>query len=322
MPSHRDRDRDREREHGHDRTRSLDRNHDLPEGISPISESDYFVKNSEFSIWLKDEKEKVCLVAISLVTSARTLSRAYIGSTLMNSRATGREGENTYFRKFVKAWNRGKLPRYLYRGAGSLPVSKQTGYKWSFASKGSGADERAIKSVREEVDSATYSRSREPRGGSSANGGSNRVLGPTLPSASDLTLAREAASEYQAVERDLKRKRERAEAKDRIEDMVGPREVGREGMLEKKRARRENDKAFREKGDDGFEADESTLLGGGDSFRDHIARRDAARRRYEEKRASTRDDKEAMTRERTNAMREKEKATMDMFQQLAKERFG
>jgi hypothetical protein len=50
--------------------------------------------------------------------------------------------------------------------------------------------------------------------------------------------------------------------------MVGPKEVGKEGMLEKKRARREDDRAFREKGDDGFEADESTLLGGGDSFRD------------------------------------------------------
>jgi hypothetical protein len=51
--------------------------------------------------------------------------------------------------------------------------------------------------------------------------------------------------------------------------MVGPKEVGREGMLEKKRARREGDRAFREKGDDGFvEADEKTLLGGGDSFRE------------------------------------------------------
>jgi hypothetical protein len=66
----------------------------------------------------------------------------------------------------------------------------------------------------------------------------------------------------------MKRKRDRAEAKERVEDMVGPKEVGKEGMLEKKRARRETDRAFREKGDDGFEADESTLLGGGDSFRD------------------------------------------------------
>jgi hypothetical protein len=66
----------------------------------------------------------------------------------------------------------------------------------------------------------------------------------------------------------LKRKRERAEAKERVEDMVGPKEVGREGALEKKRARRESDRAFRDGGDDGFEADESVLLGGGDSFRE------------------------------------------------------
>ena len=56
------------------------------------------------------------------------------------------------------------------------------------------------------------------------------------------------------------------EGKERIEDMVGPKEVGREGMLEKKRARREADRSFREKGDDGFEIDDSILIGGGDSF--------------------------------------------------------
>lgn len=94
------------------------------------------------------------------------------------------------------------------------------------------------------------------------------MQGPTLPSASDLVLARETASEYQDEERKYKRKREREEVKDRIEDMVGPKEVGREGMLEKKRARREGDRAFRDKGDDGMEADESTLLGGGDSFKE------------------------------------------------------
>lgn len=48
--------------------------------------------------------------------------------------------------------------------------------------------------------------------------------------------------------------------------MVGPKPVGREAQLEKKRVKRENDKEFRERGDDGLEMDESTLLGGGDSF--------------------------------------------------------
>jgi hypothetical protein len=40
-----------------------------------------------------------------------------------------------------------------------------------------------------------------------------------------------------------------------------------EQMLEKKRERRESDRAFRERGDKGLEIDEGTLMGGGDSFR-------------------------------------------------------
>ena len=92
--------------------------------------------------------------------------------------------------------------------------------------------------------------------------------GPTLPSASDLVLARETAAEVHDADRKNERKRARVEALERVEDMVGPKEVGREGMLEKKRARREADRAMRDKGDDGFEADERTLLGGGDSFKE------------------------------------------------------
>ena len=41
------------------------------------------------------------------------------------------------------------------------------------------------------------------------------------------------SSEHHASERGLKGKRDRAEVKERFKD-VGPREVGREGMLEKK----------------------------------------------------------------------------------------
>ena len=73
-------------------------------------------------------------------------------------------------------------------------------------------------------------------------------------------------SEHQASERDPKRKRARADIKERLEDVVGPKEVGLEGMLAKKRARRESDRAFLETGDDGYEVNES--LGGGDSFPD------------------------------------------------------
>ena len=87
-----------------------------------------------------------------------------------------------------------------------------------------------------------------------------------MPGTSDRILAKETADEYRAAERDYQRKREKKEAKERLEDIVGPKEPGRAGMLEKKKAQREADRAFREKGDDGFDVDESTLMGGGDSF--------------------------------------------------------
>lgn len=84
-------------------------------------------------------------------------------------------------------------------------------------------------------------------------------------------MSREDAESSHLSERDRKRKRDKRDAKDKLEEMVGPKEVGREGMLEKKRARREADRSFREKGDDGFEADDSTLMGGGDSFQERCA---------------------------------------------------
>ena len=122
--------------------------------------------------------------------------------------------------------------------------------------------------MRDEIDSATYNRASSSAaanaGPSRAGGG--RTMGPTMPSAADRVLAREAADEAHATEREYQRKRDRKEAKERLEDVVGPKEVGRAGMLEKKKAQREADKAFREKGDDGFDVDEGTLMGGGDSF--------------------------------------------------------
>ena len=93
------------------------------------------------------------------------------------------------------------------------------------------------------------------------------MQGPTLPSRDDLVLLRESAEDQRMAERAYARKRERAEDKERIEDLVGPRESGREGALEKKRIKRESDRSFRDARDDAFgDYDESTLMGGGDSF--------------------------------------------------------
>lgn len=53
-----------------------------------------------------------------------------------------------------------------------------------------------------------------------------------------------------------------------------------------------------------------------------VAQRDAAKQRREEKLQMQRKERAAETQERVTAMREKDKATMDMFKALAKERFG
>ena len=68
-PRHRDRDRDRERSASPVRRA-------LPQGIEPLTESDYFQKNDEFRVWLKEDRRKVrsfvfqilsCMTLLSLV---------------------------------------------------------------------------------------------------------------------------------------------------------------------------------------------------------------------------------------------------------------
>ena len=171
-----------------------------------------------------------------------------------------------------------RLKGQFYKGIEPSNTAN-TAYKWSFAGETSRADDQARRAAREEVSSATYknkhgdaTRLYDPNGPNTntsvAASSSGRVHGPTLPTPADLVLARELEAENKDEERKHKRKRDKAEAKERIEEMVGPKQVGKEGMLEKKRAKREQDKAFREKGDEGLEVDESTLMGGGDGFKD------------------------------------------------------
>ena len=53
-----------------------------------------------------------------------------------------------------------------------------------------------------------------------------------------------------------------------------------------------------------------------------IAQRDAAKQRREEKLQMQREGRGVDARQRITVMRDKDKATMDMFKALAKERFG
>ncbi|KAJ7589258.1 hypothetical protein C8J56DRAFT_860057 [Mycena floridula] len=124
-------------------------------------------------------------------------------------------------------------------------------------------------------DDKTSSHSQDTRKSkSSSSAGPSRVLGPTLPSTVDLVLTREREDEERKAERSYKRKRDKVEDNERIEEMVGPREVGQAGQLEKKRAKREGDGAFRKNGSRRY-------FGGGDTFKDYIRKRDEGSRRLE-----------------------------------------
>ncbi|KAF9528107.1 hypothetical protein CPB83DRAFT_854889 [Crepidotus variabilis] len=306
--SPRRRSRGRNRSVGRDRSASPDRKAELPLGVKPISEDDYFQKSDEFRLWLKDEKRKYF-------------------DELSGDKA------RSYFRKFVKAWNRCKLPNKYYEGItpGTLAATTNTSFKWGFASKASKAETSALRAARVEVGAATYKVSvddiepdmdnEDSQSGPSARGG-GRVQGPARPSASDLTLANELLASQRAEDGKYKHAKNKRETKERIEEIVGPKEGGREGRLENQKVKRENDRDFREsrggRGDEGLEVDESTLMGGSDSFKAMIARRDMAKKKYQQKN----EEKYSEFQERAVMMKDKEKATMDMFQQLAKQRFG
>uniref|UniRef100_A0A453NK60 Uncharacterized protein n=1 Tax=Aegilops tauschii subsp. strangulata TaxID=200361 RepID=A0A453NK60_AEGTS len=70
----------------------------LKQDIKEISKDDYFAKNNEFATWLKEEKGKY----FSDLSS---------------------ESARDIFLKFVKQWNKGKLPSQYYVGITTGPRS-------------------------------------------------------------------------------------------------------------------------------------------------------------------------------------------------------
>lgn len=201
-----------------------------------------------------------------------------------------------------QAWNRGQLSQELYKPDAAIesaqPASSQTAYKWSFASNRSKVNKNELKAAREAgtlptlllllsacpplfaycafvaVGQATYGRDGPSDAAPRRTLGptlppTDRILGPTLPSASDLTLFRESAAEGAKQDRKASHKR----ARERLEDEdggIGPKQVGREGAMEKKRARRDEDRAMKDRKDDrGLEISEDLLMGAGgsDSFK-------------------------------------------------------
>lgn len=191
-----------------------------------------------------------------------------------------------YFKKFISRWNDLVLPPKYYRPLASTSVaaSAQTGYKWSFANNRSKVDKNELERLRGDVDKMTngggglgpMSTSKASIGPSLPTAG--RTIGPSMPSTALSFSTSSSSSQNQtpadrqlaleeAREESLKaRKAERNKAYGRVEELV-PKQGGREGKLEERRATNAENRMYREKDTSaGIEVDEATLMGGGNDF--------------------------------------------------------
>eukprot|EP01124_Arcella_intermedia_P024494 TRINITY_DN4140_c0_g1_i1.p1 TRINITY_DN4140_c0_g1~~TRINITY_DN4140_c0_g1_i1.p1 ORF type:complete len:222 (-),score=87.11 TRINITY_DN4140_c0_g1_i1:217-882(-) len=81
----------------------------LPGHIPPISKEDYYRRNQEFQVWLLDAHKKK-------FTDLPT-----------------KKLQRSYFKKFTKKWNSGKLDEKYYSvGSRGVPLSERTSYQWKF----------------------------------------------------------------------------------------------------------------------------------------------------------------------------------------------
>ncbi|KAI9313394.1 hypothetical protein BX666DRAFT_1864380, partial [Dichotomocladium elegans] len=258
-----------------------------------ISNDDYFEKSAEFRLWLKEEKGRY-----------------------FNDLDT--EKARHYFKKFVKAWNRGDLEDKYYNGinAAQLASSDNTRYKWAFAKK---IDQHELDSVRDSVDTAT-----------SGGRGRRANVGPARPPPSGgeerKREAQPVSDELRSTEKEEQMERERAsrkaegkrkrERREEYLDEVAPRETGREAQLAKKRAVNAFHK--RERSPD-VELNEADIFGGGDDFKRMLAEEKRRKERRENIRAERMEQRAAPIREKMAEYKAKESATIEMFRQMAEE---
>ncbi|KUI56126.1 hypothetical protein VP1G_03501 [Cytospora mali] len=167
-----------------------------------------------------------------------------------------------------------------------------------------------------------------PPGQSGAHPGTSRH-GPGIPNVGDLTLQREAAAEAREsriADLRLARKADRAEQKERLDDLVPRAEPGtRERKLEKKALVNDKMRSFREKGDAMEEVGDGDLMGGGDSLDEYkrVAKEQQRKKTDRELRREAEARAKAEEREqRLREWREREEEKLRGLKELARARFG
>ncbi|GAA5951072.1 hypothetical protein JCM21900_005715 [Sporobolomyces salmonicolor] len=242
-----------------------------------------------------------------------------------------------YFKKFCRAWNRGRLSDNYYAGISpaSLPSSISTSHTWSF-SKATQRELDDAASVRKSIDTGSKTKSYSSTSASVAGprrdhtrerAGPTMVMGPTMPPSSAverLQLERDAVESSRASERAHAASRRKLESHDARAEERDSRATGRDRLLEKRREGNQSRREFETSREGGgmVEVGEDVLLGQGGGFQEALRERERQRERREGRRGVAVEEKKAVMSDKLSAFRQKEDATMAMFRSLAAQRFG
>ncbi|KAK2599621.1 hypothetical protein N8I77_011359 [Diaporthe amygdali] len=259
------------------------------------------------------------------------------------------------WKSFVNKWNRGELAEGWYdpemferitrdappapartasarqddapRGRGESEQGELEGSAPSHSPRAALPNDHGRRDLNNDDSDSDYGPPPPPGQSDPTAGGARK--GPGIPTLSDLDLQREAAAEEREEQRnDLRqaRKSDRAQQKERLDELVPRAEPGtRERMLEKKALVNDKMKGFREGGDAMEEVGDGDLMGGGDSIAE-IKRAKAAMQRKKTERELRR-EAEARAREeerleRLREWKEREEEKLRGLKELARARFG
>mmetsp|Transcript_19723 Transcript_19723/g.50067 ORF Transcript_19723/g.50067 Transcript_19723/m.50067 type:complete len:371 (-) Transcript_19723:30-1142(-) len=260
--------------------------------ITKISEDDYFARNFEFRLWLKEEH----------------------GLSFDDFRDT--DEAKLMFTEFVDAWNNAKLEVKFYSGLQPTEVSNaaRTNFKWNFKNVNQGELDRLKTTIssdcnnKEIIEQKLPELARQMREEQAKKKASEGVefMKPTFdPYKSQKD--RIAAEEEQKLHR-LQQQHQNKQLRDErklVEEELVPRETGRDAKVDKAKAR-----ALAAKDRDlSPEHDERTLLGGGDDIKDLIRRRDQRQEQFQSR-------KREETSVKLLAFQAKEEEKMRVFKEM------
>ncbi|DAZ99147.1 TPA: hypothetical protein N0F65_010231 [Lagenidium giganteum] len=252
----------------------------MPDGVEPISADDYFLRATEFRVWLHQKRNK------------------YV------EELSTQEATELFEDKFVKRWNDGRLDAMFYKGIPEavLEQTKRTRHQWGFVNRLNEKERFDLATAKDSVEVATRKQNLLQKDAAGTSSGSRKR---EQRDEDDRRNDRGYDDDRRHHDK-ADRKRHRKHHESVLEELV-PKETGREAKLEQRRQRAEKLHGAardRDANRDGLDIDEDFLMGG--SSQSDLQRRLAQRQLGRERKDQERQEKVA-------ALAAKETERMDKF---------